>query len=159
MIKGFDLDGTVINSEHRKCTLPDGTLDLEHWIENSTREKVAMDSTLPIVQTMRKAYLNRHTVLIITARVLGEADYEFFMENDIPYTHILSRPEGCTMGDADLKDILLRLYAQSENLTWKRFCLQFLMYDDATPVIDRMTEIGIDCIDAVKQNQLLRWAA
>jgi len=32
----FDLDGTIIDSSHRQATLPDGTLNLPAWIENST---------------------------------------------------------------------------------------------------------------------------
>ena len=34
----FDLDGTTIDSSHRHATLPDGTLNLAKWIENSTPE-------------------------------------------------------------------------------------------------------------------------
>ena len=40
----YDLDHTVICSAHRQATLPNGDLDLAHWIENSTAELVARDS-------------------------------------------------------------------------------------------------------------------
>ena len=36
----FDLDGTMIDSSHRQNTLADGSLDLAHWIENNTPEKI-----------------------------------------------------------------------------------------------------------------------
>ena len=43
----FDLDGTVIDSSHRQATKPDGTLNLEHWFENATPDKIAQDRILP----------------------------------------------------------------------------------------------------------------
>jgi hypothetical protein len=36
----YDLDHTLLDSSHRQATLPNGDLDLAHWIENSTPEKV-----------------------------------------------------------------------------------------------------------------------
>ena len=66
----FDLDGTVIDSSHRKATLPDGSLDLDHWIENCTPEKIAGDSLLPLAGYMRQVYPH-HEVLICTARVMS----------------------------------------------------------------------------------------
>ena len=71
----FDLDGTVIDSSHRKLAKPDGSLDLEHWIDNCTPEKIAADSLLPLVSLMRKNWRGGHTVLVCTARVLSDADY------------------------------------------------------------------------------------
>ena len=46
----YDLDHTVICSAHRQATLPNGDLDLAHWIENSTAELVARDSLLPLAE-------------------------------------------------------------------------------------------------------------
>ena len=34
MLYIFDLDHTVIDSSHRQITRPDGSLDLDAWIEN-----------------------------------------------------------------------------------------------------------------------------
>lgn len=151
----FDLDGTVIDSSHRKSTRPDGTLDLAHWIENSTPEKVAADTLLPVSAMLFKAFRQGHTVLICTARVMSDADFEFLMANGINSHGVLSRPEGCTMGDAELKEIQLRLYAQRHGLSWAKFCETAIMLDDAPPVITRMREIGIDTLDAVRLNERL----
>ena len=157
-LRVYDLDNTVIDSNHRKCTKSDGTLDLAHWIEKNTSKNIALDSLLPLVETMRKAYHDGFTVVILTARVLTNPDFEFFMEHDILFHHVLSRPQGCTMIDAELKDVQLRIFAQNQGLTWKRFCSMTIMYDDCQSVLTRMANIGVDCIDANKQNRLLRWA-
>ena len=46
----FDLDGCVIDSLHRYKTLNDENIriDLEHWIENYTPEKISQDTLLPL---------------------------------------------------------------------------------------------------------------
>lgn len=154
-IRVYDLDGTVICSQHRKATLPDGSLDLDHWIENSTPEKIANDSLLPAVELMRKHWSKGDQIVICTARVLSDADYMFFMENDIPFHSVLSRPQGCTMGDAELKDIQLRLYAQSIGISWKRFCAIAKLYDDNQKVLTRLESIGMAVSDATILNKVM----
>jgi hypothetical protein len=52
MIYIFDLDHTVIDSSHRQLTRADGSLDLDHWIENCTREKIYQDKLLPLAKLM-----------------------------------------------------------------------------------------------------------
>lgn len=151
----FDLDGTVICSKHRKATRPDGSLDLEHWIENATPEKIAKDSLLPLVSLMRKNWRGGHTVIVCTARVLSDADYHFFMENDIPFEVMLSRPEGCTMADHELKDIQLRLFAQSKGISWKRFCAESVLYDDNNNVLNHLGSIGVSTRNAVTLNKVM----
>jgi hypothetical protein len=152
----MDLDHTVICSKHRKCTLPDGNLDLDHWIANCTPEKIALDSLLPLAVTMRKAYYSGlHQVIVCTARVLGEADYSFFLENDLPYHAMLDRPEGCSMPDAELKDVQLRLYAHSLGISWAKFASQAVVYDDNQAVLKRLKSIGIVTMDAVEINRIM----
>ena len=151
----FDLDGTVICSNHRKATLPDGSLDLVHWIENNTPDKIARDSLLPLIDLMRVQFDKGHRIVICTARVLGDADYEFFMMNFVPFHDVLSRPMGCTMGDAELKDIQLRLYAQAQGISWAKFCALSKVYDDNLGVLDRLGSIGMDCKNAVNINKAL----
>ena len=71
MLYIFDLDGTVIDSSHRQNTLPDGSLDLAHWVENNTPEKILSDSLLPLAEKMRSVRSATDTVAVITARVIG----------------------------------------------------------------------------------------
>jgi FMN phosphatase YigB (HAD superfamily) len=145
----FDLDGTVIDSTHRKATREDGTLDLEHWIENNTPEKIRQDSLLPMARMMRKHYYSGKTrVIVCTARVISDPDLWFFAENDLPFHDILSRPEGCQMRDGELKDILLRLYAQKQGISWRQFCIESYMYDDCDTVLTSMENIGLSVFDA-----------
>ena len=74
----FDLDGTVIDSSHRQATLPDGTLNLAHWFENATPEKIFKDKILPLAQQIRKRSKAGDYTMICTARTLSDADLEFF---------------------------------------------------------------------------------
>ena len=153
----IDLDGTVICSKHRQATLPNGNLDLPHWKQNSTAELVALDSLLPCIDLMRtKFYSGNHTVIVCTARVLSDFDYSFFMENDIVYDVILSRPDGCTMPDAELKDIQLRLYAHEQGISWAKFASRAVILDDNQAVLNRLQSIGIMAVDAVQLNQEMR---
>jgi len=150
----IDLDGTVICSQHRKLSNPDGSLDLDHWIENCTAEKIALDSLLPLAETMRKAYYSGiHTVIVCTARVLSEADYAFFMEHNLPYHFMLDRPQGCTMADAELKDIQLRIFAHNQGISWAKFASQSVCYDDNQAVLSRMRLSGIVALDATELNR------
>lgn len=154
----FDIDKTLVDSSHRQLTLPDGTLDLAHWIENNTPEKIMQDKLLPCVTTLRRDFKAGCKIVLCTARVIGDADVLFFFENDIPYHHLLARPEGCTMPDADLKELHLRLYADQLGISWARFCQTSIFYDDAASVLERMAKIGIETIDAVWWNKHLKLA-
>lgn len=152
----IDLDGTVINSEHRKNTLPDGNLDLAHWIENNTPDKIMADSLLPLATEMRKMYYSGiHHVIVCTARVLSETDYEFFLLHNLPYHAMLDRPQDCTMADHTLKDIQLRLYAHKLGISWRRFASQCVLYDDNQKVLSHLKSIGIAGVDAVQLNEVL----
>ena len=79
MIYIFDLDHTVIDSSHRQLTRADGSLDLDHWIENCTREKIYQDKLLPLARLMRSAYSQGHQVIVCTARVLSVWDHAFWL--------------------------------------------------------------------------------
>ena len=39
----YDLDGTIIDSTHRIKLHENGSLDLEHWKQNSTKEQIFKD--------------------------------------------------------------------------------------------------------------------
>jgi hypothetical protein len=158
-ISVFDLDGTVVCSKHRYKSLVGGGIDLPYWIANNTAANCHKDSLLPTVRTMRKDYKAGCTVIVCTARVLSAWDYEFFMNNDIPYHVMLDRPAGCTINDADLKEMQLRLYAHSQNISWAKFCMTSMFFEDADIVLDRMAEIGMPTIDARDWNKQLSMTA
>ena len=136
----FDLDHTIIDSSHRQSYLPDGSLDLVHWRENSTAEKVAQDTLLPL------------------ARVMASADYYFLQQHGLFADYILSRPEGDTSGDAQLKIRLLNDFVKSQGISWKRFIQGAVMFDDNQTVIKALKSIGLNVVDAVQTNNNLKVA-
>ena len=151
----YDLDGCLIDSSHRKATRPDGTLDLDHWKRNSTPEKVAADTLLPLVNLWRKHWRNGNEIVFCTARVMADADYEFLMENGLMSHYLLSRPEGCTLPDATLKEIRLRIFAEDLGMTWATFCSRAVMYDDSPSVISGLSLAGLKVEDAARLNEAL----
>ena len=44
----YDLDGTIIDSSHRIKLQENGSLDLEHWKQNSTKEMIFQDNFIPV---------------------------------------------------------------------------------------------------------------
>ena len=149
----FDLDHTVIDSSHRQLTKADGSLDLTHWRENCTHEKIMGDTLLPLARTMRDAINNGQNVIICTARVLGRSDIIFLAKHGLLASVILSRPEGDTTPDAELKTRLLKQHCQTVGITWARFTRSAYMFDDNVNVLAEMKSHGITALNAIKINQ------
>ena len=154
----FDLDHTIIYSSHRQSYLPDGSLDLVHWRENSTAEKVAQDTLLPLARVMASAHNVNIRIIVCTARVMASADYYFLQQHGLFADYILSRPEGDTSGDAQLKIRLLNDFVQSQGISWKRFIQGAVMFDDNQTVIKALKSIGLNVVDAVQTNNNLKVA-
>ena len=151
----YDLDHTVIDSSHRQATLADGSLDLAHWIENNTPEKIARDSLLPLAKQMRENFKRGAEIVVCTARVLQYADYEFLREHGLRAHAILSRPMGDNTSDHLLKERLLREYARKRGISWARFCKFSTMLDDNQNVITHLTNMGLWIHNAVPFNERL----
>ena len=146
----FDLDGTAIDSSHRQNTLPDGSLNLNAWRENSTPEMVARDTLLPLGEGWKAGLTGK--IAIITARVLTHADYDFLRDNGLRYDFIYSRPEGDNMPDAILKR--MALYQLCKDLGRSMVYLrQFaLFFDDNASVRKMADKLGIATVDAIAYN-------
>ena len=150
MIYIFDLDHTVIDSSHRQLTRPDGSLDLQNWIENCTLEKIMADKLLPLARLMRSAYNQGHQVLICTARNLSLYDYMFLGDNDLFANAILSRPDGDNRPDDELKrDLLLKHF---EGVPLARWARNAVFYDDNQAVLAMAEKLGIRTKNAIKLN-------
>ena len=149
----FDLDHTVIDSSHRQLTKADGSLDLTHWRENCTHEKIMADTLLPLARTMQDAINNGQNVIICTARVLGRSDIIFLAKHGLLASVILSRPEGDNTPDAELKTRLLKQHCQKVGITWARFTRSAYMFDDNANVLAEMKSHGITALNAIKINQ------
>ena len=144
----WDLDHTVIDSSHRQLTRDDGSLDLDHWIENCTRRKIMRDSLLPLVHEMRRRYQAGERIVICTARVMGRYDYQFLLVNNIPFDYILSRPKTSKERDAELKARqLTRLFARIRVRP-----RDVEMFDDNDGVLEAISAIGVKCHDAKRLN-------
>jgi len=153
MIYIFDLDHTVIDSSHRQLTRADGSLDLDHWIENCTREKIYQDKLLPLARLMRSAYSQGHQVIVCTARVLSVWDHAFLADNNLKAHAILSRPMGCADADDVLKENLLFDYFKGVPLA--RWTRQAYFYDDNKNEKKIEKKLGIYTRDAVQLNSKL----
>jgi len=154
MIMIFDLDHTVIDSSHRQLTRADGSLDLDHWLENCTREKIFADTLLPLANVMRRYYDEGHTIVVCTARS-GPChdDREFLESQGLRYHHWLSRGDSME-SDAALKTRLLNEWAESQGFysTWR---VDAIMFDDNQAVIAQMLRDRLMCFDAHKYNRRL----
>lgn len=150
----FDLDGTVIDSTHRQATKADGSLDLDHWFENNTADKILSDSLLPLAESMRALAAIGHTIVICTARAIQNADKLFLAMNNLPYNTLLHREIGNMEGDASLKIRLLEEYFIGQGFN-NAAEAKPIMFDDNLKVIDAMLSIGIKCYDATKINERL----
>jgi hypothetical protein len=142
----FDLDGTTICSKHRQATLADGSLDLASWMQNSTAEKIARDSLLPLADFWRSAIAAQIPVIVCTARVMAESDYNFLARHGLSYTVCLSRKAGDNTPDATLKALALKAYAKSIGYTWAHFCARVIAYDDNPSVLRMYAENNIRAI-------------
>jgi len=150
----FDLDHTVIDSSHRQITLADGSLDLNNWIENCTREKIMADKLLPLANHWRALALgSRNEIVVCTARVMGKHDHAFLATHGLDADAVLSRAMGDRSGDADLKERLLRQYASDTGRSWARFCLSAVMYDDNESVVKMAYLNNIDAYNAISLNK------
>ena len=155
MLYIFDLDGTVIDSSHRQNTLPDGSLDLAHWIENNTVEKILADSLLPLAEKMRSVRSVKDTVAVITARVIQDADLAFLKRNDLRFDYLYSRAQGNTSPDDILKKrAILKLARKLQrSMNWMRKNTVF--FDDNLEVLGVMDSMGIKTINATLANERL----
>ena len=155
MIFIYDLDHTIIDSSHRQLTRADGSLDLDHWRENCTREKIMGDSLLPLAAQWRLHYKRGATIIVCTARVMGQDDLDFLAIHELPYHHMLSRPEGNDAPDVWLKVALLANHAQMRGVSWARFCRNAAMFDDNKGVLKGLSNRGLRCYNAVTFNTTL----
>ena len=150
----YDLDHTIIDSTHRQLTKADGSLDLAHWIENNTPEKIAADSLLPLANWWKAAADNgENEIVVCTARVFGAADAQFLDDHGLYADAILSRPMGDNSPDWMLKERLLRQYARDTGRSWVRFCRTAVMYDDNKSVLKMVDYHGITAYNAISLNK------
>ena len=134
----YDLDGTIINSSHRIKLHENGSLDLEHWKNNSTKEMIFQDTLLPLYNTLQFDYKNGNYVVICTARELGKWDLEFIHSMGIYYDKIISRPKGNITVDHVLKARQLKYFWQLKPFQK----LHKIFYDDNENNLNAIDKLG-----------------
>lgn len=105
-VKVFDMDGTIVDSSGRYRTITDSNgkvrIDLEYWLQNEYR--AMEDGLLPLVSHYRECLRDENTfVIIATARVMYEPDYQFVREILGEPNVLISRKPGDTISGSKLK--------------------------------------------------------
>lgn len=151
----FDLDETIINSKHRTPNRPDGTLDLDRYFALKNRESIFRDTLLPLAAFFKSLDRSENYVVICTARAMNQDDRDFLAHHGLDAHLVLCRPEDGS--ENHIKDPVLK----ARKIQRLRNLRQFhgkpvYMWDDARPVIRKMREIGVRCLNAVKVNDRLQ---
>ena len=145
----FDLDGTVIDSSHRTPSNPDGTLDLQGYYKQRTRQNIFKDTLLPLADVMKDKYRSGdYHVVVCTAREIDQDDLEFLEYHGLKYHEMLDRTN-CRkkyhwgLRDPQYKTKQLKIYRHKT----------YTFYDDAKPTIELFSGYSnVNMIDANKAN-------
>jgi hydroxymethylpyrimidine pyrophosphatase-like HAD family hydrolase len=148
----FDLDGTVINSEHRTPRNPDGSINLVGFFNKANAENIHKDTLLPLAKFMKQTIASDDFVVVATARNMQEADFDFLENQGIKPNLVLSRNKTeMSKADAELKaNKLKKLFNLKQFKTIPKF-----MFEDNTSVLSRVRELGIVGLNSVKVNERL----
>jgi FMN phosphatase YigB (HAD superfamily) len=150
----FDLDETIIDSKHRTPNRPDGTLDLDRYFAMKNRESIFRDTLLPLADTFKRMCRQDNYIVICTARAMNQDDRDFLKHFELDAHLVLCRPEDGS--ENHIKDPVLKARKIQRLRNLKQFRGKpVVMFDDSQPVIRRMREIGVACLNAVKVNQRL----
>lgn len=139
----YDLDGVLVDTSHRYRNNPDGTIDLDHWMRNRTRENIAKDHILPMARQYHQDNLQPETyVIICTARVWHEADIEFIVGRLGAPDKLIMRPVNNTQADS-----VLKLQQLKSLLQLKQFQnLPVTFWDDSKINLRAMSHLGFKCV-------------
>lgn len=101
----YDMDGTIVDSSHRYRTITDknGTrIDLDHWRENEYR--AMEDQLLPMAEQYKTDLADPNCyVIIATARVMNEPDWQFVETVLGEPDYFISRPKDSAISGKELK--------------------------------------------------------
>ena len=147
----FDLDATVIDSSHRQITKADGSLDLAAWKKNSTYAKVMRDSLLPLANHWKRIQeLKNVYIAVLTARVMGDADFHYLAFKGLKADKIMSRAFFDHRPDHVMKKQKILTFLFENNIkNWSNVTF----YDDNKNVLNMLLDLGINAKDSIKINQ------
>lgn len=157
----FDLDRTVINSDHRTPYKDGQDLDLNAYRALQTHSNIMKDELLPLAQYMRLLMAQGETVVIVTARRMIKSDYIFLRKNGLRAVYICSRDKLFKCFDNATATMIYNLGDAAYKWHWfnhlqQRFPLaQFTLYDDHKGVLQVAKTFGFHAFDAVAVNEML----
>jgi FMN phosphatase YigB (HAD superfamily) len=150
----FDLDETLINSKHRTPNRADGTLDLDGYFRNKTRENIMRDTLLPLASVFKTLDRSENYVVICTARAMNQDDFDYLDAHGLRYHAIMRRPLDGSENSTPDGALKLRKIKRLMNLRQFRG-LPVTMFDDAKPVIAAIRRAGMVCVNAITANRKL----
>lgn len=150
----FDLDETIIDSKHRTPNRPDGTLDLDRYFALKNRDSIMRDTLLPLAAFFKALDRSENYVVICTARAMNQDDRDYLALHGLDAHLVLCRPEDGS--ENHIKDATLKARKIQRLRNLKQFRDKpVTMFDDSPPVIRKMRETGIVCLNAIKVNETL----
>ena len=125
VIPVWDLDGVLLNASHRIKLHADGSLDLDQYRLDSTRDNVLKDRCLPLMGVISHLNTIGRVYHVATARVLCAYSKELLEQRSIKPAKIISR-----QGEGDSrKDWILKVQGVQEQFDPKDFN-KIMLIDD-----------------------------
>lgn len=156
----FDLDKTVIDSDHR--TPYNGQdLDLAAYRRGQTHANIMKDTLLPLASYMQDMIANGDQVVIVTARRMIKSDYIFLRKHGLKAVHICSRDQLFKRFDNDTATMIYNLGDAAYKWHWFNYLqqrspmAQFTVYDDHNGVLEVAKTFGFKAYNAIDANQML----
>lgn len=157
----FDLDRTVIDSDHRTPYKAGQDLDLNAYRALQTHDNIMKDQLLPLAEYMRLLISSGEKVVIVTARRMIKSDYIFLRKNGIKNVYICSRDQLFKRFDNDTAKMIYNLGDSAYKWHWFNHLQQrnplasFTVYDDHQGVLKVASQFGFKAYDAIKVNEML----
>lgn len=157
----FDLDKTVIDSDHRTPYFSNGDLDLAAYRENQTHSNIMSDKLLPLALHMQSLIQSGEIVVIVTARRMTKSDYIYLRKNGLKAAYICSRDQLFKRFDNPTANMIYNLGDAHYKWHWfnhlqGRYPLaSFTVYDDHKGVLEVAAQFGFSAYDAISVNSML----
>lgn len=139
MVMAWDLDGTLLDSSHRISFKKDGSFDLDYWVKHSHLAK--QDTLLPLYHMYKEFEKTGFSQIAVTARVMGDADWETLMQYKLNFDLVLHRG-GSQDPDGELKKKSLTDYLGRDGK------IPFLAFDDKEENLKVFDEFGFRTMNA-----------
>ena len=129
-IVAYDVDGTLVDSSHRYRALPNGNVDLEHWLAN--HDKLWDDTLLPLSDVYKAHIADPETyVIVCTLRAPHPLDIRFIRERlGMPNCLIMNAKNETE----NLRNFKRRHFARLFNLRQFSYLPRFFWEDSAVYV-------------------------